>query len=118
MDIVPYKKIVHAEIKVDKSRLIDIPHAARLQYRLLLNDAIIKAKVSFTKGSIELYYNKEGSDNEMPKVSLENVLTLLKENGVEPQKDGINEKEVDYKDTLYNYAFKPKEIKRAKPYGW
>ncbi|MGC8709997.1 MAG: hypothetical protein ACP5RF_00045 [Candidatus Micrarchaeia archaeon] len=118
MDVIPYKKIVHAVISVDKKGLVDVPHAARLQYRLLLNDAIIKAKVSFAKGSIELYYNKKGAENELPKISLDGIIALLKENGVEPKENGIKEEEVEYKDTLYNYAFEPKEIKKAKPYGW
>jgi hypothetical protein len=43
---VPYrtiKQVTFTDLK--KEELIDIPHAARLQYRLMLLDPVIKAKI-------------------------------------------------------------------------
>ncbi|MGC9129389.1 MAG: hypothetical protein ACP5GB_00680 [Candidatus Micrarchaeia archaeon] len=120
LNIIPYDKIVHANIEVKKEELIDQPHAARLQYRLLANDAIIKAKVHFQKGLIEIYYNPKSKENKssLPKISLDEIIKILNENGVHPEKNGVKEEIVDYKKTLFDNMFNPKEIRKIKPYGW
>ncbi len=120
MNIIPYDKIVHATIKVKKAELIDIPHAARLQYRLMTNDAIIKAKVHFQKEYIELYYNPKSEENKsmQPKISLDEIIKILNDNGVHPLKNGIKEEIVDYKTTLFDKMFNPPQIREIRPHGW
>ncbi|MEM0123984.1 MAG: hypothetical protein QXF41_00365 [Candidatus Micrarchaeaceae archaeon] len=112
----PYSKIRYAVLDVEKSTLIDLPHSARLQYRLLLNDAVIKAKVSYAKSRIEIYYNPDGAANKMPKISLDKIVEILDKEGVKITKR--HDEEVDYAEKLYNYAFNPPEIKHPTPYGW
>ncbi|MEM0086997.1 MAG: hypothetical protein QW774_01295 [Candidatus Micrarchaeaceae archaeon] len=112
----PYSKIRYAVIKVEKSTLIDLPHSARLQYRLLLNDPILKAKVSYVKSRIEIYYNPEGAANNKPKISLDKIIEMLNKEGVKVVE--THDEEVDYAEKLYNYAFNPPEIRHPKPYGW
>ena len=68
---VPYRMIKRvAFTNVKKSEMIDIPHAARLQYRLMLLEPIIKASVDFTKAKITVTYNPDTSDNNKEKISL------------------------------------------------
>ncbi|MGC9099007.1 MAG: hypothetical protein ACP5HW_00450 [Candidatus Micrarchaeia archaeon] len=120
LDIIPYDKIKYAKIKVKKEELIDMPHAARLQYRLLTNEAIIKAKVHFNEGLIELYYNPKGKENKslQPKTSMEEILKILADNNVHAKTEDVKEEVVDYKEKLFEPTFHPKEIRKVKPYGW
>jgi len=117
----PYRKIKKVTFtNIKKEELKDIPHAARLQYRLLTNDAIIKAKVHYQKELIEIYYNPKSSENKstQPKMSLDEIIKILNENSVHPEKDAIKEEIVDYKKTLFDRAFNAKQIRHAKPYSW
>src|SRR5271155_3800014 len=69
---VPYKiikKVIFTELK--KEELIDIPHAARLQYRLMLLDPVIKATVDFTKSKISILYNPREAENIREKISID-----------------------------------------------
>ncbi|MGC8662386.1 MAG: hypothetical protein ACP5RT_01210 [Candidatus Micrarchaeia archaeon] len=120
LNIIPYDKIRHVIINVKKEELVDIPHSARLQYRLLTNDAIIKAKVNYQKGTIEIYYNPEEKENksQLKKISLNKILEILEENNVHAKADDAKGEVVDYKETLFKEAYNPKEIKHIKPYGW
>ena len=55
---VPYrmiKRLMFSNVK--KEELQDIQHSARLQYRLMLMDPVIKANVNFTKRVITILYN-------------------------------------------------------------
>ena len=59
---IPYKMVREMIItNVDKQELKDIPHSARIQYRLLLLDAILKAKIEFIRGKVTITYNPTGA---------------------------------------------------------
>ena len=61
---VPYRTIKQVIFtSLSKEELIDIPHAARLQYRLMLLDPVIKARVDFTKLKMSIIYNPREADN-------------------------------------------------------
>ena len=61
---VPYQMIKKVTFtNVSKAEMIDIPHAARLQYRLMLLEPIMKASVDFTKSKITVIYNPDTADN-------------------------------------------------------
>ncbi|MGC8669885.1 MAG: hypothetical protein ACP5TL_01895 [Candidatus Micrarchaeia archaeon] len=115
---IPYNIIKQATItNVSKSDMIDMQHAARLQYRLMLNDAIIKARVDFTKSKITIIYNPKGSDNIKPKISLEEIIELLSKEGIRVNMDSVKDEDYDYK-AFYNYAFGPKQIRERPPYTY
>ncbi|MEM3227470.1 MAG: hypothetical protein QXK65_00790, partial [Candidatus Micrarchaeaceae archaeon] len=67
---------------VSKAELKDQPHAARLQYRLMLLEPVIKAYVNFLKGQIIVIYNPIGADNIKDKMSLEELIDFLGKEGV------------------------------------
>lgn len=116
---VPYrivKKVIFTD--VDKKELKDIPHAARLQYRLMLNDAILKAIVQFSKGRIIIIYNPKSADNLREKISLEEIIDFLASEGVKVQKEKAIEEDFDYYRDFYSYAFNPKQIREHAPYGY
>src|SRR5580700_4433856 len=80
---VPYKIIKKATFtNVKKEELIDIPHAARLQYRLMLMDPVIKATVDYVKCKISILYNPREADNIREKISLEELTEFLSKQGV------------------------------------
>ena len=56
------KRAVFSNLK--KEDLIDIPHSARLQYRLMLMDPVIKAVVDFNELKITVIYNPTGADEQ------------------------------------------------------
>jgi hypothetical protein len=115
---VPYNIIKQATITgISKSDMIDMSHAARLQYRLMLNDAIIKARVDFTKSKITIIYNPKGADNIKPKISLEEIIDLLGKEGIKVDIGNVKDEDYDYKE-FYNYAFNPKQIRERPPYTY
>jgi len=112
------KKVTFSNL--DQKELIDIPHCARLQYRLLLFDAVIKAKVDFHKKFIRIIYNHPEADNIKEKISRDKLVEFLAGEGVHVKNDPVNMQEVDYdyKKELYDYAYFPPSIREAPPYGW
>ena len=65
---IPYKMVREMVITgVDKQELKDIPHSARIQYRLLLLDSILKAKIEFIRGKVTITYNPTGAANSKDK---------------------------------------------------
>lgn len=117
----PYKIIKKVTFKnLDQRQLIDLPHSARLQYRLLLFDAVIKAKVDFHKKFIKIVYNPLEADNIKEKMSRDQLIEFLKAEGVTVSTDpaNIEEADYDYYKELYSYAYFPPSIREAPPYGW
>ena len=115
---VPYRKVKEITINVDKKDLIDMPHSTRLQYRLLLNDAILRARVEFIKGKITIVYNPTDAVNRKPKISRDEIIKILNENGVKVEKDKIEERDLDYVEEIYKKQFEPQQIRESVPYGY
>ncbi len=117
----PYKMIKKVTFKnLDSKELIDIPYSARLQYRLLLFDAVIKAKVDYHKRFIRIIYNNPEADNIREKISRKQLIEFLEGEGVHVKTDHENMEETDYDyfKELYSYAYFPQSIREAPPYGW
>ncbi|MFI5412273.1 MAG: hypothetical protein ACHQX1_00065 [Candidatus Micrarchaeales archaeon] len=117
----PYKMVKQVIFKnLDQKELIDIPHVARLQYRLLLFDAVIKAKVDYHKRFIRIIYNNEGADNIKEKISRQKLIEFLASEGVHVSEapENMEETDYDYKKELYDYAYFSPSIREAPPYGW
>ena len=117
----PYKVIKKVVFKnLDQKELIDIPHVARLQYRLLLFDAVIKAKVDYHKKFIRIIYNPPDADNIREKMSREKLVEFLASEGVHVKTDSadMEEEDYDYFKEHYSYAYFPPSIREAPPYGW
>ncbi len=116
---VPYKLIKEVTFNnVSKQELRDIEHSARLQYRLLLMDAILKAKVEFNKQRIIITYNPTGADNRKEKVSQRELVDFLAKEGVHIDQNSIDEKDVDYYNEIYKYQFDPTAIREHAPYTY
>lgn len=116
---VPYrmiKKVTFTDLK--KEELIDIPHAARLQYRLMLMDPVIKATVDFTKLKIAVLYNPREADNIREKISLDELKEFLSKQGVHVENEHTNLEDYDYYKNLYTYAYTPPEIRERAPYAY
>lgn len=117
---VPYKmvkKLVFANIK--KEELIDIPHSARLQYRLMLMDPILKATVDFTKRRIGIIYNQPDAKNAKEKMSIEQIKEFLLKEGIHTDAPVEMENiDYDYYKNLYSYAYNPSRIREKAPYGY
>lgn len=116
---VPYrmiKMVTFSDLK--KEELIDIPHAARLQYRLMLLDPVIKARVDFTKSRIKVIYNPRDSDNHKEKISLEELVDFLSKQGVHTLEECTSVEDYDYYRNLYSYAYNPPSIRERAPYGY
>ena len=114
----PYRKIKKVTFtNIKREELIDIPHAARLQYRLMLLDAVIKARVNYAKGQISIIYNPVGADNIREKISLEGLISFLEHEGVHIDRNNMKDEDFDYVEEFYSYAFNPKVIREHPPYG-
>lgn len=105
---------------LDQKELIDIPHVARLQYRLLLFDAVVKAKVDYHKKFVRIIYNPPDADNIKEKISRAKLIEFLASEGVHVSEapENVEEVDYDYQKELYNYAYFPPSIREAPPYGW
>ena len=115
----PYGMIREAVFSnVDEASMVDQQHAARLQYRLLLKDPIIKAYVEFSKGKITVIYNPKGADNIREKISLDELISFFEGEGVRVDRNSVTEREYDYYKEFYSYAFSPKRIREHPPYGY
>ena len=115
----PYKMIKQVVLSnVSKSDMIDQEHAARLQYRLLLLEPVIKAYVEFQKGRITIIYNPIGADNIREKMSLDDIIAFLSKEGISVDRSAIAERDYDYYKEFYSYAFHPKVIREHPPYGY
>ncbi|MCL5679928.1 MAG: hypothetical protein M1465_01120 [Candidatus Marsarchaeota archaeon] len=116
---VPYRivsKVVFSN--VDKSEFKDPEHAARLQYRLMLNDAILKARVHYARGNITIIYNPPSADNLKEKISLDEIVKFLAGEGVHVSGANTANGDYDYYKDFYSYAFNSPSIREHAPYGY
>jgi hypothetical protein len=116
---VPYRIVRQAVFsKVKQAELIDLEHAARLQYRLMLNDAILKARVHYARGTITVIYNPQSAQNLREKIGLEGLVALLTGEGVHVDAANTVDSEYDYYKNFYSYAFNPPAVREHPPYGY
>jgi len=116
----PYRMIKQVTFtNIRKEELVDIPHAARLQYRLMLLEPVIKARVDYTKSKIVVIYNPREAENIREKMSLEELRNFLSKQGVNSiSEENTLEEDYDYKKQLYDYAYTPPSIRERAPYGY
>ena len=110
------KEIVFSDI--DQAELKDIEHSARLQYRLLLLDPVLRAKVEFTKRRITVTYNPPEATNRKEKISKAKIIEFLAKEGVKVDEKEVSERAVDYFEEIYKAQFKPAVIREHAPYGY
>lgn len=118
---IPYKMVKLLTIKNVKrvGEFRDQPHVARLQYRLMEKDEILKATLNFAKSEMMITYNPKDSDNFKKKTDLDEILDFLKSQGLEIDKEkDVSEEPYDYINSFYNRAFNPPEIRDRPPYGY
>jgi hypothetical protein len=116
---VPYRMIKKATFtNISMEELIDIPHAARLQYRLMLMDPVIKATVDFTKSKITILYNPREADNIREKISLDELKEFLAKQGVNVNDSHSTVEDYDYYKDLYTDAYTSPSIRERAPYGY
>ena len=113
---VPYKMVKKVTFtNVSKAELIDIPHAARLQYRLMLMDPVLKATVDFTKAKISILYNHREAQNQKEKIGLDELKEFLAKQGVNVSNEHTMLEDHDYYKNLYTYAYTPPSIRERDP---
>ncbi|MDE1851377.1 MAG: hypothetical protein KGH69_01655 [Candidatus Micrarchaeota archaeon] len=116
---VPYRMVKEVIFKnIKKEEMKDMEHSARLQYRLLLMDPILKAKVEFNKQRVIIVYNPVGADNRKEKISERELIEFLAKEGVNVDKSSMEERDVDYYNEIYKYQFEPESIREHPPYGY
>jgi hypothetical protein len=116
---VPYKIIKQVTFSnLKKEELIDIPHAARLQYRLMLLDPVIKARVDFTRLKMVVIYNPRTATNIREKMSLDELKEFLSKQGVHVEEKDTQEEDYDYYKNFYSYTYNPATIRERAPYGY
>ena len=116
---VPYKMIKEVVFSnLNNNELSSIGYSARLQYRLLLMDAVLKAKVEFIRNRITVTYNPMEATNRKEKVSREQLIAFLSKEGVNVNRQSIAERDVDYFEEIYKYQFEPASIREHAPYGY
>ncbi len=116
---IPYRMIKEVVFdSVNKDELIDFEHAARLQYRLLLNDAILRAKVEFAKLRITIIYNPEDSKNAKEKISMDGIRDFLASEGVHVDNSHAQTRDLDYYKEIYSTQFDPISVREHPPYSY
>ncbi|VVB77085.1 Uncharacterised protein [uncultured archaeon] len=116
---VPYRTIKEVIFTgVGKDELRDAEHAARLQYRLLLLEPVLKAKVDFDGQKITILYNPETAPNRFAKMSLQGLLDFLAKEGVLLDSKESKSRDVDYYREVYCYQYDPKQIRERPPYSF
>ncbi|MCL5239393.1 MAG: hypothetical protein M1286_02895 [Candidatus Marsarchaeota archaeon] len=116
---VPYKMVKEVTFNnVKKEELIDTEHAARLQYRLMLQEAVLFAKVEFVARKIHITYNPDTSANRKAKWSLQQAVDFLAGQGVHINPQEMEQHDVDYYKEHYSYHFNPATIREHPPYGY
>ncbi len=116
---IPYKMVKEVIISdVKKEELISIEHAGRLQYRFMLLEPVLRAKVEFTKGKITVVYNPTTARNRKEKMNLEDITKFLSNEGVHVATCPKTERDFDYFVEMYSYQFDPPSIRERPPYGY
>jgi hypothetical protein len=116
---IPFKMVKQVAFSnVRKDELIDLEHAARLQYRLLLLDSVIKAKVEFAKLRIHIIFNPPEAQNRKEKISVEGLMDFLAGEGVHVEMRDAVVSDYDYYKEMYVYQFDPPSIREHAPYSY
>lgn len=116
---VPYKMVKEIEFSnVKKEEMIDLEHAGRLQYRLMLMDTVLRAKVEFIKQKITIVYNPTTAQNNKPKITKEELISFLAKEGVKIDPKSMVENDFDYFKEMYSYHYNPPAIRERPPYGY
>ncbi len=116
---IPYKIIKEVTFSgVRKDEMLSMEHAARLQYRLMLLEPVIKAKVEFTKQKITVVYNPKTAHNRKEKISLDELIAFFDKEGVHLATNPKQERDFDYYNEMYKYQFDPPSIRERPPYGY
>ncbi len=116
---VPYrmiKEVIFSDLSRDE--LKDIEHSARLQYRLLLMDSVLKAKVEFNWNRITITYNPLEAKNRKEKTSRQQLIDFLAKEGINVKTAHTKERDLDYFEEIYKYQFEPATIREHAPYGY
>jgi len=116
---VPYQKVKYVVLKnISKEELIDAEHAARLQYRLLLLEPVLRAKVDFGSLKISLLYNPEAAKTRNRRMSLKGILDFLASEHVHADANSVEERDVDYYKEIYSYYYDPETVRERPPFGY
>ncbi len=116
---IPYKIVKEVTFTdVRKEELVSIENSGRLQYRLMLLEPVLRAKVEFTKGKITVVYNPKTAKNRKEKISREELITFFANEGVNVAKCPLTERDFDYYVEMYTYQFDPPSIRERPPYGY
>jgi membrane carboxypeptidase/penicillin-binding protein len=116
---IPYKIVKEVTFNdVKKEELISIENAGRLQYRLMLLEPVLRAKVEFTKGKITVVYNPKTANNRKEKMSREELAAFFAKEGVNVSNCPLTERDFDYFVEMYTYQFDPPSIRERPPYGY
>lgn len=116
---IPYKmvkQVVFSNIRRDE--LLDLEHSARLQYRLLLMDSVLKAKVEFAKLKITVIFNPLSASNSKEKIDVDGLISFLSGEGVSIDRNHIELTDYDYYKEMYAYQFNPAVIREHPPYSY
>ncbi|MGC8479369.1 MAG: hypothetical protein ACP5M9_01735 [Candidatus Micrarchaeia archaeon] len=116
---IPYKMVKEVTFSdVKKEELISIENSGRLQYRFMLLEPVLRAKVEFTKGKITVVYNPLTARNRKEKMSREDIIAFLAKEGVNVSNCPVSERDFDYFVEMYSYQFDPPSIRERPPYGY
>jgi hypothetical protein len=116
---IPYRAVRQVVFSnLSRQELVDAEHAARLQYRFMLLEAVLFAKVEFVARQITVTYNPEDAQNRKAKTSLQQLVDALAKEGVHINPQEMQEKTVDYYKDIYSYHFNPPTIREHPPYGY
>ncbi len=116
---VPYKMVKEVTFtNLKKEELIDTEHSARLQYRLMLLDAVLFAKVEFVARKIKITYNPLEAESRKTKIGLQQIIDYLAKEGVHTSAQEMQERDIDYYNEIYKYQFSPPSIREHAPYGY
>lgn len=116
---VPYKTVKEVVFtNVSKDDLIDIEHCARVQYRLLLQESVLRAKIEFVWRRITITYNPAGADNGKEKISLQGLIDFLAGEGIRVDQNSLQERDCDYYKEIFHYQFNPPSIRERPPYSY
>ena len=116
---IPYKIIKEAVWSgVSKEEMVSMEHAARIQYRLMLLEPIIRAKIEFMKQKVTIIYNPDTAVNRKEKISMEELVKFMATEGVKLDPHKAEMRDFDYVNEMYKYQFDPPTVRERPPYGY
>lgn len=116
---VPYRMIKEVTFgNISHQDMVSMEYAARLQYRIMLLEPVIKARVEYVKNRIVVIYNPVGADNMKDKMSLDELIAFFEKEGIHVDRKAIVERDYDYYKEFYTYSHNPERIRERPPYGY